>query len=204
MSRALPKVPPWFATGWAITLEHTQMTLVPPQSPKAGATHQRHPLFTPALAPHGTAFDDSRTFDLIQALTSAQAHVCQWDVDYPRAAVAFLEHIGFSCIVLRWLHQSSLVLAAWHLQPLRWRCLCKQVPSPWATERSQCCCTLQPKTSITSSLSFLRHWISGRLGCRENGAVVSAAASPSSRRCWHQAPVSRPNRPGDAACCPQR
>lgn len=202
MSRALPKVPPWFATGWAITLEHPQMTLVPPltegrRDPSAASA------FYPSPRSHGTAFDDSRTFDLIQALTSAQAHVCQWDVDYPRAAVAFLEHIGFSCIVLRWLHQNSLVLAAWHLQPLRWRCLCKQVPSPWATECSQCCCTFQAKTSITSSLSFPRHWIPGRLGCRENGTAASAAASPKSRRCWHQAPLSRPNRPGDAVCCPQ-
>ena len=89
MSRALPKVPPWFATGWAITLEHTQMTLMP-QFPKADATHQRHPLFTPALAPHGTAFDDSRTFDLIRDLPATQAHVCQWDVDYPARQSRFL------------------------------------------------------------------------------------------------------------------
>ena len=202
MSRALPKVPPWFATGWTVRLEHTQMALVPPitegrRDPSAAS------VFHPSPHSHGTAFDDSRTFDLIRDLPATQAHACHCDVDYPRAAVAFLEHKGFSCIVLRWLHQNSPVLEAWHLQPLRWRCLCKQAPSPWATQRSQCCCTFQPKTSITSSLSFLRHWIPGRLGCRENGAVVSAAARPRSRCCWHQAPLSRPNRPGDAVCCPQ-
>ena len=81
MSRAPPKAPPRFATGWAMRLQHTQMAFVP-QSPKAGAAHQRHPFFIPARAPHGTVFDDSRTFGLIRALPAAQAHACHCDVDY--------------------------------------------------------------------------------------------------------------------------
>ena len=65
------------------------MTLMPPitegrRDPSAAS------VFHPSPRSHGTAFDDSRTFDLIQALTSAQARVCQLDVDYPARQSRFL------------------------------------------------------------------------------------------------------------------
>ena len=89
MSRAPPKVPPWFATGGTITLEHTQMTLMPPitegrRDPSAAS------VFHPSPRSHGTAFDDSRTFDLIRDLPATQAHACRCDVDYPARQSRFL------------------------------------------------------------------------------------------------------------------